>query len=200
MEKKKKAKALRKTNFLVRQNGFALCTACISPSRAKTLLKSKTRGSWPRGHGKAPKAELWNPWEDSRPGWTGLCAAWSGWRSPCSLQGGWARRPRKVPSHPNRAGVLWAPSLSRQEDSVELPRRGRRDCQGKRQSSRALSCSFGHTSRTPAQHCASTLIPLSQQKGAQLKLHLNLNLLYTALACTCMLTRANHTHRIVLKL
>jgi len=31
-------------------------------------------------------------WKPSRPGWTGLWAAWSSWRYPCSLQGVWTSK------------------------------------------------------------------------------------------------------------
>ena len=37
-----------------------------------------------------------------------LWATWSSWRCPCSLQGGWARWPLKVPSSPNYSMILWS--------------------------------------------------------------------------------------------
>ena len=51
--------------------------------------------------------KLWRPrpWKRSRPGWTGLLATWSSWRGPCSLQGGSARWPIKVPSNPKRSMI-----------------------------------------------------------------------------------------------
>jgi len=36
----------------------------------------------------------------------GLQAPWSGCRCPCSLQGGWAGCPLKVPSHPTHSTIL----------------------------------------------------------------------------------------------
>ena len=47
-----------------------------------------------------------HPWKNSRPGWTGLWATWSGWRYPCSLQEGWTRWPLKVPSKQNYSMIL----------------------------------------------------------------------------------------------
>ena len=38
----------------------------------------------------------------------GLWATWSSWRCPCSLQGGWARWPLKVPSNPKHSMILWS--------------------------------------------------------------------------------------------
>jgi len=38
--------------------------------------------------------------------WMGLWATWSSWSCPCSLQGGWARWPLKVPSNPKHSMIL----------------------------------------------------------------------------------------------
>ena len=53
--------------------------------------------------------ERWSmphPWEHSGPGWMELWATWSGGRGPCPWQGGWTRRPLKVPSNPSHRMVL----------------------------------------------------------------------------------------------
>ena len=64
-------------------------------------------GWWGPGPGCPERWSMPHPWEHSRPGWTGLWATRSGWRCPCSLQGGWARWPSKVPSSPNHPMILW---------------------------------------------------------------------------------------------
>jgi len=38
---------------------------------------------------------------------------WSSWRCPRSLQGGWARWPLKVPSHPKHSLILWLGGVSK---------------------------------------------------------------------------------------
>jgi len=48
-----------------------------------------------------------HPWKHSVSGWTGFWATWSGCRCLCSLQGGWARWPLKVPSNPKHSMILW---------------------------------------------------------------------------------------------
>lgn len=52
-----------------------------------------------------------HPWKHSRSGWTRLWAIWSGWRSSCSLQGGWTGWPLKVPSNPKYSVIVWHASL-----------------------------------------------------------------------------------------
>jgi len=48
-----------------------------------------------------------HPWDHSRPGWTGLWAAWSGWRCPCSLQGlGWVASEGPFPPKPVHDSIL----------------------------------------------------------------------------------------------
>lgn len=48
-----------------------------------------------------------HPWKYSGSDWTRFWAIWSSWRSPCSLQGGWAKWPLKVLSKPNYSMILW---------------------------------------------------------------------------------------------
>ena len=44
---------------------------------------------------------------DIRGCWTGLWAAWSSCRCPCSLQESWTRWPLRVPSNSNDSVILW---------------------------------------------------------------------------------------------
>ena len=62
-------------------------------------------GWWNTGTGCPERWLMPHPWKCSRPGWSRLWATWSSWRCPCSLQGGWAKRPLKVPSTPNRSVI-----------------------------------------------------------------------------------------------
>lgn len=50
---------------------------------------------------KRPKTKTNQTNKHSKSGLLGLWTAWSGWGRPCSLQGGWIKRPLEVPFNPS---------------------------------------------------------------------------------------------------
>ena len=69
-----------------RGNGFKLKKERFSQDIRKKFFYNKS------GEALIGCPEMWwmpHPWRHSRSGWTGLWAAWSSCRCPCSLQGRW---------------------------------------------------------------------------------------------------------------
>ena len=67
-----------------RGNGFRLKDGRFRLSIRKKLFTMRVVKPW---HRLPIEVADTHPWKHSRSGWTGLWAAWSGWRRPCSWQG-----------------------------------------------------------------------------------------------------------------
>jgi len=63
-------------------------------------------GWWGPATGCPEKLWLPPPWQCSRPGWSGLWAAWSGGRCPCPWQGAWDYMTFKTPSNAHHSMIL----------------------------------------------------------------------------------------------